>query len=632
MLYLQLDCGGDWMSLSTDLISQFVKTTNDDKKVKRETTITGTVVSYNGQKCLRIDGSDDKNIDPIPIKDDDGQEGIHSTVEVGENDRVTVLIKNHTATITGNLSNPSAKVERVKIVEKAVSTSITTDKLEAAVADVKTLIAEKVSTEEFTAETADIKTLVSEKVSTEDFEAETADIRSLVSEHIEANNAKFEELDTTNANISNTLTANTARIVTLEAGVGKINVLIFGSATGEVIQTSFANAVIAQLGDAQIESAMIDSLSADKITAGTIKTNDVQIQSEDDTLHLADGTIQVKDENGNVRVQLGKDGDSNYSISILDENGDVIFSEGGFEQPIIRNDMVSDDANIHASKLDIDSLFSEINGSTNTIKSTKITVDDEGQTLEAKLTTLTTTNDELSQTVESQGAEIALHTQVIDSRVWEQYTDAAKEELSTEYSNLEQTVDGISTTVASHTADIADTQSLADDTNTRLTVTESLIQQLADSISMLVTDENGTSLMTQTDDGWTFSTAEIQDLINSTSEDLHNLTAEVGDTNATVDILKQGLDDLGVISEYVKIGTYEGNPSIELGESDSDFKLLITNTRILFMDGSDVPAYITNKSLYIKKAIIEEELHQGNWVWKARSNGNLGLQWKGSES
>ena len=164
------------MSLSTDLISQFVKTTNDDKKVKRETTITGTVVSYNGQKCLRIDGSDDKNIDPIPIKDDDGQEGIHSTVEVGENDRVTVLIKNHTATITGNLSNPSAKVERVKIVEKAVSTSITTDKLEAAVADVKTLIAEKVSTEEFTAETADIKTLVSEKVSTEDFEAETADI------------------------------------------------------------------------------------------------------------------------------------------------------------------------------------------------------------------------------------------------------------------------------------------------------------------------------------------------------------------------------------------------------------------------------------------------------------------------
>ena len=589
------------MSLSTDLISQFVKTTKDTDNTKKESTLYGTVTNAE-KKEVKLDGSNQTT----PMT---------STVDLGDGDRVVVMIKNHNAVITGNLTNPAA---RTVVVEEVIKTSsITTDTLTAAVGRIETL-----ETNSLTADSAIIK----------DLEAETAEIDTLLSDHITANDAKFEELDTTNANISNTLTANTARIVTLEAGVGKINVLIFGSATGDVIQTSFANAVIAQLGDAQIKSAMIDTLSADKITAGTIKTNDVQIQSEDDTLHIADGTIQVKDENGNVRVQLGKDGDSNYSISILDENGDVIFSEGGFEQPIIRNDMVSDDANIHASKLDIDSLFSEINGSTNTIKSTKITVDDEGQTLEAKLTTLTTTNDELSQTVESQGAEIALHTQVIDSRVWEQYTDAAKEELSTEYSNLEQTVDGISTTVASHTADIADTQSLADDTNTRLTVTESLIQQLADSISMLVTDENGTSLMTQTDDGWTFSTAEIQDLINSTSEDLHNLTAEVGDTNATVDILKQGLDDLGVISEYVKIGTYEGNPSIELGESDSDFKLLITNTRILFMDGSDVPAYITNKSLYIKKAIIEEELHQGNWVWKARSNGNLGLQWKGSES
>jgi hypothetical protein len=87
--------------------------------------------------------------------------------------------------------------------------------------------------------------------------------------------------------------------------------------------------------------------------------------------------------------------------------------------------------------------------------------------------------------------------------------------------------------------------------------------------------------------------------------------------------------DLGVIGDYVHIGTYEGEPCIELGESDSNFKLIITNTRIMFMEDSDVPAYINNQSLNIKKAVIEEELRQGNFVWRIRDNGNMGLVWKG---
>lgn len=158
---------------------------------------------------------------------------------------------------------------------------------------------------------------------------------------------------------------------------------------------------------------------------------------------------------------------------------------------------------------------------------------------------------------------------------------------------------------------------------------QSLIQQLTDSISMLVTDGNGTSLMTQTENGWTFSTAKIQSDIVSAAENLDALTNELGNTNNTVDVLQRAVDDLGEIAEYVKIGTHEGEPCIELGEGDSDFKLLITNTRIMFMEGSSVVAYINNKSLHVKKAVIEEELQQGGFVWKIRNNGNMGLAWKG---
>lgn len=90
------------------------------------------------------------------------------------------------------------------------------------------------------------------------------------------------------------------------------------------------------------------------------------------------------------------------------------------------------------------------------------------------------------------------------------------------------------------------------------------------------------------------------------------------------------LADLGFIGDYVKITTYEDEPCIELGETDSDFKLLITNTRMLFMEGTDIVAHISNQSLHIKKAVIEEELQQGDFVWKVRPNGNMGLVWKGA--
>ena len=158
---------------------------------------------------------------------------------------------------------------------------------------------------------------------------------------------------------------------------------------------------------------------------------------------------------------------------------------------------------------------------------------------------------------------------------------------------------------------------------TRLTDAEALIELLSESISMLVTDGNGASLMKQTDNGWTFSTGDIQDAVNRTSEALDTLTNDVGDVNSAIDVLTEAVRDLGTLSDYIKIGTYENEPCIELGESDSDFKLLITNTRIMFREGTGVPAYFTNQSMHIKKAVVEEELQQGGFVWKARANGNL---------
>ena len=861
------------MSLSSDLLSQFVKITKDEPKTKSGATVYGTTVIHNGVTYVKLDGSDSDVLTPVT-----------TAASVQDGERVTVTIKDHTATITGNMSSPSARsgdVEdtNVKITElgHVVANKATIEQLEVERARIDAIVAGDVTVQgTLSANAADIVTLkaddaiIKERLTAAEAEIDSLDTTKLDASIANITYATISELEATNADIHNleatyaafeTATANKftaanasiadldaakldasearityatiaelnafeADISKLEANVADIDTLIFGSATGSTIQTSFANAVIAQLGNAQIKAAMIESVSANKITAGDINTNNVRVKSQNGLLLISDETIQISDE-ARVRVQIGKDAAGDYSINIWDANGNLMFSEGGItdsaiKDAIIRNDMVSDTANIAAHKLDIDSLFEEINGSTNTIKSTRIYLDDQAQTLDVAFKELETEVSELGDTVSSHGTQISVIQGQISSKVWQQDINNATGEMSTQYSAIEQQIDGINATVASyesrfanypttlemeaaielsedaitssvsktyttktefkaleiggrnlikngdftaglnkwvpvgitctieeddkhgscvkmisteagssnsrlypsttdnfvHTggkytlsfyakADAATTmqtnvaggsagvgnydlttswkkfvhtyeasagsiafwsneanttiyltkiklehgekatdwtpapedmategdvkgiQSNVDSIDERVFTTESLIQQLSNSIAMLVTDANGASLMTQTETGWTFSTADIQSAVTSAAESLDSLTNELGNTNSAVDVLQQAVADLGEIAEYVKIGTYEDEPCIELGESDSEFKMRITNTRILFMEGSNVVAHISNQSLHIKKAIIEEELQQGDFVWQIRSNGNLGLIWKG---
>lgn len=82
------------MSLSADLISQFTKVTKQEPSTKKESTVYGTIVKYGDDFYARIDGSD--ILTPIT-----------SAVDVKDGDRVSMLIKNHSATVTGNFSAPS---------------------------------------------------------------------------------------------------------------------------------------------------------------------------------------------------------------------------------------------------------------------------------------------------------------------------------------------------------------------------------------------------------------------------------------------------------------------------------------------------------------------------------------------
>ncbi len=258
-------------------------------------------------------------------------------------------------------------------------------------------------------------------------------------EYLEANYATIESLSATIARVgtleTNSLTANSAVITQLTGGVANINTILFGSASGGSLSTEFSNSVVSMIGNAQIKSAMIESIDASKITALDINTTNVKVHSEDGKSQWKDNTIQISDSN-RVRVQIGKDANSDYNMYVWDKSGNLMFdavglTEKGINRPVIRNDMVKEDANISASKLDISSLFNAINNDgSHTLKSSKIYVDANKQTLDVAFKNMTTNVTDLQKSVTTQGTQLTTVQGQISSKVWQQ-------DITTAVSNLQ---------------------------------------------------------------------------------------------------------------------------------------------------------------------------------------------------
>lgn len=93
------------MELSSELISQFARITNDEPTVNEGSTVYATYRLQGDSAYVQIDGSD--TITPVA-----------TTAGAKSGDRVTVLIKDHKAIVTGNLTDPSANKSTVEEMSK----------------------------------------------------------------------------------------------------------------------------------------------------------------------------------------------------------------------------------------------------------------------------------------------------------------------------------------------------------------------------------------------------------------------------------------------------------------------------------------------------------------------------------
>lgn len=248
------------MSISRDLASKFAKITNDNNK-QTEETMYGTVVSQGGKLYVNLDGSD--TITPIV-----------TTAEIKPGERVAVMIKGHTATVIGNISNPGASTETTgKILDDY-------DVIVAKIGDFELIVADKITTEQLEAELAIIDELIAKKATIDELEAVKATIKDLDVSTLWAELAEIEKAVIGKAEIED-LEATHAKIDILEADLADIETLVGGQLTMDNIQSLILTSSKVTVDNAFIKDAMIDRVSASKLSAGTIDTNLIKIGSKD---------------------------------------------------------------------------------------------------------------------------------------------------------------------------------------------------------------------------------------------------------------------------------------------------------------------------------------------------------------
>ena len=437
------------MGISRDLASKFAKITNDNNK-QTEETMYGTVVSQGGKLYVNLDGSD--TITPIV-----------TTAEIKSGERVAVMIKGHTATVIGNITNPGASTETTgKILDEY-------DVIVAKIGDFELIVADKITTEQLEAELAIIDELIAKKATIDELEAVKATIKELDVEELKADIAEIDKAIINKAEITE-LEALHAVIDILEADLAEVETLIGGNLTMDNIQSLVLTSSKVTVDNAFIKDAMIDRVSASKLTAGSINTNLIQIGSEDGSMAINGSLQQFKDADGNVRIQIGKDSTGDFTFALYGEDGKgQLINQNGITASaigdgLIVDDMVANDAHISGEKLDISSVITEINNNTTTIDASRIFFDDVNQSLSIAFNSLKTTVDTIkdaniegdfanllekleTMTTELSVAKGQISTLVSNTTITN--SNGQTISLKDDYSSVKQTVNSINTKVSS---------------------------------------------------------------------------------------------------------------------------------------------------------------------------------------
>ena len=232
------------MSLDKKVIKDFVDAVNKKEETKTPTILTGTVHREGGTVSVKIDGSE--SLTPVS-----------TVINVEDGERVTVIIENHKAMITGNLSSPAARTKEVEGLKEVVADKVDTAQLKAIKAEVGEISGDvanfkETTTEKLTAQDAKIKKI----------DGDVANFKETTTEKLTAQDANIKKIDGDVANFKET---TTAKLNANEANIKKLDgdVANFKDATTEKFKANEASIEELKTGklsakDADLKYANID--------------------------------------------------------------------------------------------------------------------------------------------------------------------------------------------------------------------------------------------------------------------------------------------------------------------------------------------------------------------------------------
>ena len=609
------------MALSNEIVSQFAKLTNGNKETEKEDILYGTVVISDGKKYVRLDGS---NMD-TPIS---------STTNIKANDRVMVMIKDHAAIVTGNITSPSADQESVDDLNNK------TDDISNQVTKFGIIVSYKISTEDITslnatfeamkaisgkfseldAVTAEIETLQAKIASVEYLDANDISAINAEIENIQANFGSFtgvttEDLNAFNAEITN-LTARVGNFTyvsteVLNAMKATIRDLDTKKLSAEQADLKYANIDFSNIGEAAIEKVFADSgiikdlvVSGGKITGELVGVTIKGDLIEGNTIK-ADKLV-VKGSDG-IYYKLNFEGGTFSEGEEVPTNGlhgSVIVANSITAEKISVKDLVAFGATIGGFHITNNSLYSGVKDTVNNT-TRGIYLDNGGQIAFGD-------SNSYIKYYQDQNGDYKLEI------------SAGSILIGSSGKNVETIVDD-----AQSTADAA--KATADDAQTTALRAESSIPQTANAVviealSGYVPFENVENEDGTVTEGYNSKIAALEARIKTTEG---RVTTEV--TNRT--IANQGLQSQ--IEEITNRMVFDENgltfKNIANG-TESPYKINIDNDELKFLNGNEaVQTFDAYGNSVIPNLKVLTMLNLFGYTFSKDASGNLNLDYVGGD-
>ena len=556
------------MALSSEIVSQFAKIVTLQESKPVVTTVTGTAVSYQDTIYVQLDGSD--QLTPIAS----------STAGIKDGDRVTVQIKNHSVTVTGNMSSPSAGKDDIDDIngslgdmgdqitefEIAIGNKVDVIEFDAVKGRVDDLTADNVTIKDrLTATEADIGSLeadnatINEKLTAAEAEIDNLDATKISFEVADGKYATIENLDATNANVYNLqstyaqfeqtttdrLEAVDATIENLGVTYAKIDFTNIGTAA---VENLFAKSGIIEdlvVNEGHITGQLVGvTISGDLIEGNTIKADKLVVLGSDGLYYKL-----------NVNAETVAAEQTEYNSL----SGSIITAKSVTAEKISVNDLVAFDATIGGFVIDENSIHTTTKGSVDN-GARGLYMDNEGQVAFGD------NENYLKYYRDTDGTyKLAISANAIKFTTSDTTLDETIDSIISDVNSVSDSVIDISQTVTEHTEQINEFQ------------------------------------VTQEGFEFTFNT-------------LSNTVTQIGDQ--VTEIYSEQLKYIKFIDGEIWLGR-------DAEEGEDEFKVVISNDRVRFLQNNSEVAYLSNNQLYITNGQILKRLDLGQFAFFPRDNGNL---------